>query len=148
MFLVVSYCFTWSGYVSWRSLRCLFESPGSRRTVVRIKYADEERRRLYVDLKFVLPQFGPDLIRAYRKKIGFLASATCGSQPTMTLLVLRCALAGEAVRVVECGWVMGSTWYQCCDCFGEVGYLCDGVAVGGVEGEEDRHESVSFVEGD
>jgi toxin HigB-1 len=42
---------------------------------VKIEFADEELRRLYVGPEFVLPQFGQDLIRAYRKKIGFLASA-------------------------------------------------------------------------
>jgi toxin HigB-1 len=43
---------------------------------VRIEFADGELRRLYVDLEFALPQFGPDLTSAYRKKVGFLASAS------------------------------------------------------------------------
>ena len=42
---------------------------------MRIEFAAEELRRLYVDPEFVLAQFGPDLIRAYRKKVGFLVSA-------------------------------------------------------------------------
>ena len=42
---------------------------------MRIEFSDEELRRLYVDLEFVLPQFGPDLVCAYRKKVGFLVSA-------------------------------------------------------------------------
>ncbi len=42
---------------------------------MRFEFEDEHLRRLYEELDFVLPQFGPDLIKAYRKKVGFLAAA-------------------------------------------------------------------------
>ena len=42
---------------------------------MRFEFEDEHLRRLYEELDFVLPQLGPDLIKAYRKKVGFLAAA-------------------------------------------------------------------------
>jgi toxin HigB-1 len=42
---------------------------------VRIEFVDEELRRLYVDPEFVISRFSPELVRAYRKKVGFLVQA-------------------------------------------------------------------------
>ena len=41
---------------------------------MRFEFEDEHLRRLYEELDFVLPQLGPDLIKSYRKKGGFLAA--------------------------------------------------------------------------
>ena len=42
---------------------------------MRFEFEDDDLRRLYEEPDFVLPQLGPDLIKAYRKKVGFLAAA-------------------------------------------------------------------------
>jgi len=42
---------------------------------MRFGFDDDNLRRLYEEPDFVLPQLGPDLIKAYRKKVGFLAAA-------------------------------------------------------------------------
>ena len=42
---------------------------------MRFEFEDDNLRRLYEEPDFVLPQLGPDLIKAYRKKVGFLAAA-------------------------------------------------------------------------
>ena len=42
---------------------------------MRFEFEDEHLRRLYEEPDFVLPQLGPDLIKAFRKKVGFLAGA-------------------------------------------------------------------------
>jgi proteic killer suppression protein len=41
-----------------------------------LEFADEDLRRLFEDPDFVVPRFGPDVIKAYRKKVGFLVAAT------------------------------------------------------------------------
>lgn len=42
---------------------------------MRLEFEDDDLRRLYEDVDFVTPKLGPDLVKAYRKKMGFLASA-------------------------------------------------------------------------
>lgn len=42
---------------------------------MRLEFRDDDLRRLYEDPEFRLPRFGPDLIKQYRKKVGFLLSA-------------------------------------------------------------------------
>ena len=42
---------------------------------MRIEFANEDLRRLYVDPEFVDARFGPELTRAFRKKVGLLAAA-------------------------------------------------------------------------
>lgn len=42
---------------------------------MRFEFEDDDLRRLYEDPGFVMPRLGPDLVRAYRKKVGFIASA-------------------------------------------------------------------------
>ncbi len=42
---------------------------------MRFEFEDDDLRRLYEEPGFVLPQLGPDLIKAYRKKVSFLAAA-------------------------------------------------------------------------
>ena len=42
---------------------------------MRFEFEDDDLRRLYEEPGFVLPQLGPDLVKAYRKKVGFLAAA-------------------------------------------------------------------------
>ncbi|MGW0891644.1 type II toxin-antitoxin system RelE/ParE family toxin [Saccharopolyspora gloriosae] len=37
-------------------------------------FKDDDLRRLYVDHDFRAPRFGPELIRAFRKKVGLLAA--------------------------------------------------------------------------
>lgn len=43
---------------------------------MRLRFEDDDLRRLFEDLAFHLPQFGPDLAKAYRKKVGFLQQAS------------------------------------------------------------------------
>ena len=42
---------------------------------MRIQFEDGDLRRLYKDDGFVMPELGPDLTRAYRKKLGLLVAA-------------------------------------------------------------------------
>jgi proteic killer suppression protein len=42
---------------------------------MRIDFEDDDLRRLYEDADFVLPQVGSDLVKAFRRKVGFLAAA-------------------------------------------------------------------------
>jgi toxin HigB-1 len=42
---------------------------------MRFEFEDDDLRRLYEEPDFVPPQLGPDLIKAFRKKVGFLAAA-------------------------------------------------------------------------
>ena len=42
---------------------------------MKFEFADDTLRRLYEDPDFVVAQLGPDLVKAYRKKMGFLAAA-------------------------------------------------------------------------
>jgi proteic killer suppression protein len=42
---------------------------------VRIQFASDELRQLFEDPNFVAPRLGRDVIRAYRKKVGFLVAA-------------------------------------------------------------------------
>lgn len=46
---------------------------------MRVRFATSELRQLYEDPDFVAPRFGRDVIRAYRKKVGFLIAATSES---------------------------------------------------------------------
>lgn len=43
---------------------------------MRLRFEDDDLRRLFEDLTFHLPQFGPDLVKAFRKKVGFLQQAS------------------------------------------------------------------------
>jgi proteic killer suppression protein len=42
---------------------------------MRIRFRDDELRRLYEDPDFTAPQFGRDLVKAFRKKVAFLQAA-------------------------------------------------------------------------
>lgn len=42
---------------------------------MRVRFATSELRQLHEDPDFVAPRFGRDVIRAYRKKVGFLIAA-------------------------------------------------------------------------
>lgn len=42
---------------------------------MRIHFESDELQRLYEDPNHVAPQFGPDVIKAFRKKVGFLYAA-------------------------------------------------------------------------
>lgn len=42
---------------------------------MRLRFESEDLRRLYEDAGYVAPQFGRDLIKAFRKKVGFLVAA-------------------------------------------------------------------------
>ncbi len=42
---------------------------------MRLHIESDELKRLFEDPRYAAPQFGRDLIKAYRKKIGFLAAA-------------------------------------------------------------------------
>ncbi len=41
-----------------------------------IEFADDDLQRLYEDPKFRLPAFGPELMKAFRKVLGFVAGAS------------------------------------------------------------------------
>lgn len=43
---------------------------------MRLVFDDDDLRRLYTDSNYRPRQFGPDLIKAYRKKVQLLAAAT------------------------------------------------------------------------
>jgi len=42
---------------------------------MRLEFEDDDLRRLYEERDFVLPRLGPDVVKAFRKKVGFLAQA-------------------------------------------------------------------------
>lgn len=42
---------------------------------MRVYFDDDDLRRLYEDPKFVLSAFGSDVVKAFRKKVGFLLAA-------------------------------------------------------------------------
>jgi len=42
---------------------------------MRLEFDDDDLRRLYEEPDFVIKQFGSDLTKAYRKKVGFLIAA-------------------------------------------------------------------------
>lgn len=42
---------------------------------MRITFEDDDLRQLYEDAGFAAPQFGRDLVRAFRKKVAFLEAA-------------------------------------------------------------------------
>ena len=42
---------------------------------MRLDFEDDDLRRLYEERDFVLPRLGPDVVKAFRKKVGFLAQA-------------------------------------------------------------------------
>ena len=42
---------------------------------MRLQFEDDNLRRLYEERDFVLSRFGPDVVRAFRQKVGFLAQA-------------------------------------------------------------------------
>ncbi len=42
---------------------------------MRIRFKDEDLERLYEDADFTLPRFGSDVVKAFRKKVFFLANA-------------------------------------------------------------------------
>lgn len=48
---------------------------------MRLVFLDDELRRLYAEPDFHLKRFGLDLVRAYRKQVGLLASV--GSEPEL-----------------------------------------------------------------
>jgi proteic killer suppression protein len=43
---------------------------------LRLVFVDDDLRRLYAERGFHLKRFGPDLVRAYRKQVGLLASVS------------------------------------------------------------------------
>jgi proteic killer suppression protein len=43
---------------------------------LRLVFLDDDLRRLYVEPNFHLKRFGQDLVRAYRKQVGLLASVS------------------------------------------------------------------------
>lgn len=42
---------------------------------MQLTFEDDDLRRLYEERSFVLPRLGPDVVKAFRKKVGFLAAA-------------------------------------------------------------------------
>ncbi len=42
---------------------------------MRFEFEDDDLRRLYEDREFVLPRIGPDVTKAFRKKMGLIANA-------------------------------------------------------------------------
>ena len=42
---------------------------------MQLEFADDDLRRLYQEPDFHMPAFGPDLTKAYRKVVGFVAAA-------------------------------------------------------------------------
>ena len=46
---------------------------------MRLAFEDDDLRRLYEERNFVLPRLGPDVVKAFRKKVGFLAQAESDS---------------------------------------------------------------------
>ena len=42
---------------------------------MRLRFEDDDLRRLYEDRDFVLPGLGPEVARAFRKKVAFLVDA-------------------------------------------------------------------------
>ena len=42
---------------------------------MRINFDDDDLRRLYWEPDFVLSRFGPDVTKAFRKKVGFIETA-------------------------------------------------------------------------
>lgn len=42
---------------------------------MRFEFEDEDLRRLYEEPDFVMPRLGGELVKAYRKKLGFIAAA-------------------------------------------------------------------------
>ncbi len=42
---------------------------------MRLEFEDDDLRRLYEERDFVLPRLGSDVVKAFRKKVGFLAQA-------------------------------------------------------------------------
>ena len=42
---------------------------------MRLKFEDHDLRQLYEERDFVLPRLGPDVVKAFRKKMGFLEAA-------------------------------------------------------------------------
>jgi proteic killer suppression protein len=42
---------------------------------MRFEFEDDDLRRLYEEPNFVMPRLGPDLVKAYRKKMGLIAGA-------------------------------------------------------------------------
>lgn len=42
---------------------------------MRLRFRTEDLQRLYEDREYRVPQFGPDLTKQYRKKVGFLQNA-------------------------------------------------------------------------
>jgi toxin HigB-1 len=40
-----------------------------------LEFQDDDLRRLYEEPGFVIPKLGPELVKAFRKKVGFLAAA-------------------------------------------------------------------------
>jgi proteic killer suppression protein len=43
--------------------------------VMLVEFEDDDLRRLYEDAEFRLPRFGRDIVRAYRKVVGFVVGA-------------------------------------------------------------------------
>ncbi len=46
---------------------------------MRFEFEDDDLRRLYEETEFVLPRIGPDVTKAFRKKMGLIASAASES---------------------------------------------------------------------
>ena len=46
---------------------------------MRFEFEDDDLRKLYEERDFVLPRLGPDVTKAFRKKMGFLVSAASDS---------------------------------------------------------------------
>ena len=42
---------------------------------MQLEFQDDDLRRLYQEASFVIPRLGPELVKAFRKKVGFLAAA-------------------------------------------------------------------------
>ncbi len=42
---------------------------------MRYEFEDEDLRCVYQEPDFVMPRIGPDLVRSFRKKVGFIAAA-------------------------------------------------------------------------
>ncbi|MCQ3806759.1 MAG: type II toxin-antitoxin system RelE/ParE family toxin [Acidimicrobiaceae bacterium] len=46
---------------------------------MRFDFEDDDLRRLYEDREFVLPRIGPDVTKAFRKKMGLIANSASES---------------------------------------------------------------------
>jgi proteic killer suppression protein len=49
---------------------------GDERGTVRLEFADDRLRRLYVERGYAQKRFGPDVVKAFRAKVQLIAAAT------------------------------------------------------------------------